>query len=383
MKIAVLCHAQFPIAPPFAGGLESLTHSLCSRLQDAGHDLTLFAHRGSDPRFSVVPVDVATSEPSWAPAADAIARETSDTPFEIAEQLCYGTALADLRSGGYDLIHNHSLHPLPALMGAASGLPVVTTLHTPPIPYLKMSALALRDSPRHLFTAVSDALGRIWSEYAGPVRTIRNGIDVSKWAFSTDDQPGDAAFWFGRICAEKAPHDAAQAAHLGGFPLEIAGPIYDETYFHAELEPLLHGPVRYLGHLDQTELNTHLRHSRATLFTSHWAEPYGLAIAESLASGTPVIASDVGAAPELLADGAGIIVPAGNPAAFAAAFPEAAHIGRQTCRDRAVEFCGIDAMVAGYEALYAEMMMNQSPFQNLSPAPAHAHVEARTIAFAA
>ncbi len=355
MKIAVVCHAQYPISPPFAGGLECITHAICHRLRRAGHEIQLFAHAQSDDAFPRAPVDVDSIPTSLLSPAAEIALETSRTEFEIHENLCYGRALVNLWAEDFDLIQNHSLHPIPVLMGVATGLPMVTTLHTPPIPYLKMSALAVRDAPSHQFVAVSENLGRQWAEFTGDCSVIRNGIDVEQWEWSAD-RPDPAAFWFGRICAEKAPHFAIDAARRGGFPLRLAGPIYDEAYFRAELEPRLGDGVEFLGHLTQPALNDHLRRASALLFTSTWEEPYGLTIAEALASGTPVVAFEVGAAPELIDERSGILVPREDVGALAAGFASARQLDRADCRRRAEDFCGIDPMIDGYLDLYERLV---------------------------
>ncbi len=354
MKIALICHAQYPIVPPFAGGLESITHAITHHLARAGHQVHLFAHSESDTSFCRTPVDVASLPRSQRKPAAEIALETSRTEFEIHENLRYAQALLQLRDDGFDFIQNHSLHPIPVLMGAASGLPMMTTLHTPPIPYLKMSALAARDARTHRFVAVSENLARQWADYTGEIAVIRNGIDVDQWRWSAE-KPAASALWSGRICAEKAPHLAIEAARLGGFPLRIAGPIYNEDYFRAEVDPRLGDGVEYLGHLTQPDLNDQLLSASALLFTSVWEEPYGLTIAEALASGTPVAAFEVGAAPELIDATSGILVPREDVRALAAGFAAAGTLDRADCRRRAETFCGIEPMITGYLDLYARM----------------------------
>lgn len=53
MKIAVLCHLDYPIASPFAGGLESHTWHLCRTLLARGHQVTMFASGDSDSSLRV------------------------------------------------------------------------------------------------------------------------------------------------------------------------------------------------------------------------------------------------------------------------------------------------------------------------------------------
>jgi glycosyltransferase involved in cell wall biosynthesis len=63
--------------------------------------------------------------------------------------------------------------------------------------------------------------------------------------------------------------------------------------------------------------------SRAVILPSIWAEPFGLVAVEAMAAGTPCIASDHAALPELITHGVdGTLVPPGDPRALAAAIAD-------------------------------------------------------------
>jgi glycosyltransferase involved in cell wall biosynthesis len=66
------------------------------------------------------------------------------------------------------------------------------------------------------------------------------------------------------------------------------------------VEPELGAGVEYLGEIGHEEKVELLREARATLFPIQWEEPFGLVMIESLACGTPVIATRRGAVPEVL-----------------------------------------------------------------------------------
>jgi glycosyltransferase involved in cell wall biosynthesis len=95
-------------------------------------------------------------------------------------------------------------------------------------------------------------------------------------------------------------------------PLKIAGKMREpkeRQYFAEFVEPHLGGGIEWLGEVSHGEKVELLQHARATLFPIEWEEPFGLVMIESMACGTPVIATARGAVPEVIEHGrSGIIV---------------------------------------------------------------------------
>src|ERR671918_2146503 len=99
-----------------------------------------------------------------------------------------------------------------------------------------------------------------------------------------------------------------------GVPLKIAGKCREpkeQQYFDDLVAPHL-GPVHdieYLGEVNHGEKVELLQDARVTLFPIEWEEPFGLVMIESMACGTPVVATRWGAVPEVIDDGrTGVIV---------------------------------------------------------------------------
>jgi glycosyltransferase involved in cell wall biosynthesis len=231
-------------------------------------------------------------------------------------------------------------------MSEALEIPVVTTLHTPPIPWLESAVRFAAPSSR--FVAVSDSVAVAW-RHAVAATTIRNGVDLASWR---PGPGGGPALWSGRIVPEKAPHEALDAAHLAGVPIELAGPVHDVDYFRREVEPRLGERAHYLGHLHGSQLRSVVGRASVAVVTPAWDEPFGLVAAEALACGTPVAAYDRGALGEIVDDSSGVLTPSGDTHALARALRSAARKDRQAVRRRAVELFPQERMVDAYEAVY-------------------------------
>lgn len=351
LRICLVANSRFPIAEPFTGGLESMTWHLASELVRRGHEVAVFAAPGSDPGLGVTELEVE-------PVPQHGRRHDVDaTPYvEVVEHHAYLSLMLDLggRAGErFDVLHNNSLHYLPVAMAPSLPMPMLTTLHTPPLWWLE-SAVRL-DRGTSSFAAVSQHTAESWSSITDAT-CVLNGIDVDRW---TAGPGGTAAVWSGRLVAEKAPHHAVLAARRAGVPIVLAGPVLDEDYFRVHVEPLLGAEATYAGHLAQHDLATLVGGSGVAVVTPEWDEPYGLVAAEALACGTPVAAYARGGLPEVLSEETGRLAPPGDVDLLARAITEASGLDRRACRARAESELSLRRMVDRYEEIYLRLQQTR------------------------
>ncbi|MFE0749056.1 glycosyltransferase family 4 protein [Gordonia sp. NPDC058843] len=348
LRIAIVASSRYPIAQPFAGGLEAHVWHLTRALTLAGHEVTLFAGAGSD-----LPVDSGRLRAELFEPSAAARSDVSMPALEVMhDHHAYLSLMLSFsrNPGEYDVIHNHSLHHLPVAMGPAVQTPMVTTLHTPPTPWLE-SALTLAPGTRCV--AVSRHTARSWSHVLGDIPVVHNGVQLDHWPVGPG---GDDLVWFGRFVPEKGPHLAIEAAHRAGRRLRLAGPISDTEYFAQHIAPSLGDLVHYEGHLHQHDLAHLVGSCGATLVTPVWDEPYGLVVAESLACGTPVACFARGGIPEIVGKSAGVLVPPGDVDALAVAATQALGIDRGVVRRHAEDHCSDTAMIDRYMDIYADLV---------------------------
>ena len=345
LRIALIGSVRFPQRPPFAGGLEAHTWMLAEGLRDRGHAVTVF---GTDAPDGCAVREVTAD---WTPS-ETSRSDVSAVPDEVvSEHHAYLRILRSLALGEVevDVVHNNSTHLLPLAMASLLPVPMVTTLHTPPTPWLE-SALAVCEHDTGHVVSVSHANAAQWAP--GTVdEVIGNGVDCSMWR----PRPGvarDGAVWFGRLVPEKAPHLAIDAARAAGLAIDLAGPVHDRRYFEREIRPRLGDGVRYAGHLAPEACVDLVAAAEVCVITPVWAEPFGFVVAEALACGTPVAAFAAGAVPELVDDTVGRLAPVGDVASLAAAILEARDLDEADCRRHAVERFSLDTMVERYATVF-------------------------------
>ena len=188
------------------------------------------------------------------------------------------------------------------------------------------------------------------------VATAHHGLPRNLLRFN--ERRGDYLAFIGRISPEKGIDRAIEVAHKSAVPLKIAAKVdaVDREYFNQVIKPLIKPPmVEYIGEIDDQQKSEFLGGALALLFTIDWPEPFGLAMIEALACGTPVIARPCGAVPEVIRPGiTGFL--AHEVDELAAAVEKIESIPREQCRREFEERFTSEAMIAKYERVYHRLM---------------------------
>jgi glycosyltransferase involved in cell wall biosynthesis len=288
MKIALIAPLMESIPPRLYGGSERVASYLTEELVALGHDATLFASAQSITAAELVPC---CAQPlRLNPAVRDI------IPY-------YMLMLDKVRrmASEFDILHFHidQFH-FPIFSEIAHR--TVTTLHgRQDLPDL---AHLYRGFPEMPLVSISNAQ-RAPIPDANYVATVYHGLPRDLLAPTLHPRGGYLAF-IGRISPEKGVDRAIAIARAVGLPLRIAAKVdrVDEEYFRAEIEPLLKQPgIDYIGEIDDRRKNEFLGEARALLFPIDWPEPFGLAMIEAMACGTPVLAFRRGSVAEVIDEG--------------------------------------------------------------------------------
>ncbi len=337
MRIGLIAPPWIAVPPPAYGGTEVVIDNLARGLVALGHDVRLFTVGESTcpvPRQWLFRSPV---EPMGAPAAEA------------AHALAAYEALADA-----DIIHDHTDRG-PRLAGRR-GLtrpPVVTTVHGLITPQARR---LLAETARHAaIVAISYAHAR---SFAGiPVAAvIHHGIDLD--VYTPGPGTGGYLLFVGRMSADKGVHHAVRAARQAGWPLVIAAKMRDpaeRAYFDEQVRPLLGPGDAWPAEQPLAARLALLRDAAALLNPITWPEPFGLVMAEALASATPVLAFPNGAAPEIIDHGRTGYLCQGEDD-MTAAIADVHQIDRRHCRIAAERRFSLARMAADYDRLYQAIL---------------------------
>ncbi len=328
------------VPPSGYGGIEHVVDLLCDGLVARGHEVTLYAAPGSRSAAMVQHVLPEGHEDEIGSAmieADHVARvldRVDDAsrfkPFDVIHDHCGFTALA---------------------MANRIDVPVVHTLHGPFVP--STSQFYSQHGHKGHIVGISEAQKASAPQGMRVHDVIPNPIDVDAWPFMPVKD--DYLLWVGRMHPTKGADRAIKAARRANRRIILAGPIQpgQEQYFRDHVQPHVdQDQVQYVGEIGGDIKRSLFAHATALLMPIRWNEPFGMVMVEALACGTPVIAFDEGAAPEIVAHGtSGFLV--ADDEEMVAAVRMVGDIDPKACREHVQARFAVDSVAKAYEAVYA------------------------------
>jgi glycosyltransferase involved in cell wall biosynthesis len=335
MRIAQIAPLYEAVPPKLYGGTERVVSYLTEELVSLGHDVTLFASADSVTSAHLVGV--------WPQALrlDPAIRD-SIAPHMLLMEAVRRTA------GDFDVLHFHNDY-WPFSLFSRQRTPFLSTMHGR-LDLHELQAIFDR-FPDVPLVSISDAQSRTLSQCRF-IGTVLHGLPPDLLRPSAT-KPSYLAF-LGRMSPEKGPDRAIRIARACGIPLRMAAKVdkADQAYFDAVVRPLLDGPgVEMVGEISDAQKSDFLGGAHALLMPIDWPEPFGLVMIEAMACGTPVIAMNCGAVPEIIDDGVSGFIVKDEAEAIAA-------VGRLGQLSRAAVRAQFDArftarrMAEDYVALY-------------------------------
>jgi glycosyltransferase involved in cell wall biosynthesis len=341
LRIAQVAPLYESVPPQMYGGTERVVHYLTEELIRQGHTVTLFASGDSITRARLISV--------WDRALRLDEREPSPQALHIMliEEVFK-------RAAAFDIIHFHTdtVH-LP--LARRHNTPCVTTLHGRlDIPGLDAVYGEFDELP---LVSISSAQ-RTSLPSGNFIATVHHGLPLD--LLRPSYEPGSYLAFLGRVSPEKRADRAIEIARRSGVPLRIAAKVdpADRDFYEERIRHQVDGTfIRYVGEVNDRQKSDFLRNARALLFPIDWPEPFGLAMIEAMACGTPVIAYPGGSVPEVIDEGVtGRIVT--SIEAAVACVAEARTWNRRRCRETFERRFSATRMANDYARIYQRLARN-------------------------
>lgn len=353
MRVALIAPLVTPIGELHLGGAQAVVADLARALTARGHDVVVYASRGS----SISGVTLASVDIDSAPLRADLFRDGVEGRATAAMTDSYRAVYTHVHDGRFDVVHNHGFDAPAVSVAAEMGIPTLHTLHLPPRRTMADAIEGARCGATAAVwcAGVSRAHAAAWGELIFLDAVLRNGVPVDEIPF----QPGGgtSALVAARFSAEKGVDEGIAAARRGGWPVDVYGTPYDAAYEGALRARWGADPeVSFRPPVPRRALWDALGSAGVVLCLSRWDEPFGMVAAEAQAAGTPVIASRPGGLAEVVRDEVtGYLVPRADVDAAAAALSRIHALSREECRRHARGSLDLHYTVAAHEALYARL----------------------------
>jgi glycosyltransferase involved in cell wall biosynthesis len=344
VRIAIIAPPWVAVPPLAYGGTEAVLDGLARGLNDAGHDVLLYATGDS-----TCPVTT-----DWV-----LPKAPGMVGTGVATELRHVINAYDaVDEWGADVVHDHTL------VGPAYAerfrVPVVTTNHGPFDGELGDLYRTVGDSVAVVAISHHQASTASRTRIAA---VIHHGLDID--AFPAGAGRGGYALFLGRMSPDKGVSVAARVALAAGLPLKIAAKMAEPAereYFAQEVEPLLGDGVEYVGEIGGSAKLDLLANASCLLNPLRWAEPFGMVMIEALACGTPVVSTPLGSVPEIVDDGATGFLRT-SETGLVEALSRVGDLDRAACRSSARARFSIGRMVEQHIALYRSVAGSERPMR--------------------
>jgi len=306
---------------PHVGGVQSHVAGLASELERRGHEVTILAKQVktklSNDSLQILSKRIIYLEPVFPVPIILI-------PPKLAE------VREVIRKGRFDIVHAHHAFTPTSLLSISAAeklrIPSILTNHTiflaSNAKYVWVPASYILYPYRRyinkasLITAVSRAAAKFIGHFTEEKKivVVPNGVDVERFASTEKDTPPYLSekpiiLYVGRLAYRKGLQVLVSAMPfvLKEFPyakLLIVGEGYMKCLVRMLIKSLdLDGKVKLLGFIPDEKLPDLYGLSSLFVLPSLYCESFGITLLEAMASGKPVVASNVGGIPEVVRDG--------------------------------------------------------------------------------
>lgn len=297
--------------------------------------------------------------------------------------------------GDVDIVHDHTPHLGPAFWSTISALvpkfpPVLHTFHGPPFKAANVKSFGsvyntadikqIKDFGKFYASCISKAMAKTVPKNVRPrlVKPVHNAVDIDQFPFVSEKR--NYFITMARFAPYKGQHIAVQAAAKLKKRLRMAGSVADITtnrrlllelanpvskyrtdaqfrYYSDEILPyvLRYPKITFLGSLAGKKKMKFLSEAKALLFPIEWEEPFGMSVIEALACGTPVIAMNRGAMPEIIQHGVTGFL-ANNQEEFEEYMTRIDEIDPKACREAVEKHFSVTTMAKHYTDRYREVI---------------------------
>lgn len=385
LRVAIIATPWLTIPPKGYGGIEAVIDGLVKGLMSQGVDVEIFGvGRRKLHGAKVHPVE---TEEQFQHIHDPWYKVLPIVGGHVQQALKLIEA-----DGTFDVIHDHNGHIGPQVLSWATRFahmpPAIHTLHGPPFttdedvqngePDNRRFWSRINGSHHSYLVGISDTLVQSAPREAKQniLGTVYNAVDVRSFPYVEEKK--NYFITLARFNSDKGHHIAAKYCNKFKYRLRMAGTIGDiespqklllemanplskyrqnpefKYYSDEILSYVVRNPrITYSGNVAGPRKLKFISEAKALLFPIQWEEPFGMAVIEALACGTPVVAMRRGAMPEIIEHGVTGFL-ADTEEEFAQYMQRVDEIDPADCRMAVKQKFSAEVMALGYIERYKE-----------------------------